>query len=183
MAITPTGVPPWLRQNNFSSYGGNVNKRNFASRGLINAKTDVGAEAFSRLAADMAACALTAEFGQFTILCNDSAPAAPTVEYASMMTGLRATSYAGDAPPTGFPSVARNGNGDFTITFVSSYADPYGVTGAFAIKHPNATLHGSTAGEPTVEIVTATTLRVRAFTAAGAAISNARVTVSVGSGQ
>lgn len=183
MAITPTGAPPWLRQSDFSTYGGNVNKRNFASRGVINAKTDVGAEGFSRMVGDTAACARTADFAELIILYNDSSPAAPTIEFASLMTGIRSTSYAGDAPPTGFPSAARNGNGDITLTFASSYVDPYGVSGAFTIKHPGTTLHGATAGTVTATIVTATTLRVRAFTTAGAAMSDARVTVTVGSGQ
>lgn len=182
MAVIPSGVPAWMRQNDFASYGGNLLKKNFASRGAINPKTDVGAEAFSRITADLAAVARTAPFGVFTILCDDSTPAAPTVEYATLMTGVRVASYLGSAPPTGFPSIARNGNGDFTMTFAASYNDPYGVAGAFTLKSPRASLGGATAGTATWEILTATTLRIRAFAALGTAYSNARVTVTVGSG-
>ena len=182
MQIIPTGVPAWLRQNNFASYGGHLEKKNFASRGAINPKTDVSAEAFSRIAADLAAVALVAPFGVFTILCDDSTPGPPTVEYASMMTGTRSSSYLGNAPPTGFPSVARNGNGDFTMTFAATYTDPYGVAGALELKNPKPTLVGSTPGSAQAEILTATTLRVRAFVLAGTALSNARVSLNVGSG-
>lgn len=182
MAVIPSGVPAWMRQNDYGSYGGHLLKRNFASRGAINPKTDVGAEAFSRIAADLAAIARTAPFGVFEILCDDATPAAPTVVYACLMTGVRVTSYLGSIAPSGFPSVARNGNGDFTMTFAGSYSDPYGVAGAFTLKQARASLAGSVAGMATTDILTATTLRVRAFIAAGTAYSSARVTVTVGSG-
>ena len=182
MPVIPTGVPAWLRQNSFASYGGDLEKRNFASRGVINPKTDVGAEAFSRITADLAACALTAPAAVMTILCDDTPPAAPTVEYASLMTGVRTTSYLGSSPPTGFPAVTRNGNGDLSITFSASYSDPYGISGAFTAKHVRAQLNGSVAGMATATIISATIVRVRAFVAAGTAMSNARVTVVVGSG-
>lgn len=183
MPIIPSGVPLWLRQNDYAVYGGNLNKTNFASRGVINPKTDLGAEAFSRMAADMAAIARVAAFCELTLICDDVTPGAPTVEYASLMTGIRTTSYLASSPPAGFPSIARNGNGDITLTFAASYTDPYGVVGAFAIKHPGATLHGATPGGVSVQIVTDSTLRVRVFDAAGAALSNPRLTVTVGSGQ
>lgn len=182
MSVIPTGVPVWLRTNDFTSYGGNLNKKNFASRGVINPKTDVGAEAFARITADLASLGRTAPFAVFQIQCDDTTPAAPTVTWVTMMTGTRSASYLGSAPPTGFPSVARNGNSDFTITFAASYTDPYGVTGAFVAKGARSQLNGDTAGIATASVVTATTVRVRAFVAAGTAMSNALVTVTVGSG-
>ena len=181
-AVIPTGAPAWVRTNDFTSYGGNVNKRNFASRGVVNPKTDVGAEAFSRIAADMAAVALTAPFMVAQIQCSDTAPADPTVTWISMMTGTRSVSYSGTTPPTGFPGVVRNGNGDFTITFAASYLDPYGISGTFTARQARAQLLGAAAGMATADIVTATTVRVRAFVAAGTAKSDALVTVTVGSG-
>lgn len=182
MSVIPTGVPLWLRTNDFASYGGNLNKKNFASRGVINPKTDVGAEAFARMTADLAALGRTAPFAVLQIQCDDTTPAAPTVTWVTMMTGTRNASYLGSLAPAGFPTVARNGNGDFTLSFAAYYTDPYGVIGAFVAKNPKAQLNGPSAGMATAEVVTSTTVRVRAFVAAGTAKSNALVTVTVGSG-
>ena len=130
------------------------------------------------MVSDLAAAARTAPFAVITFLTNDSAPAAPTVEFVAMMTGVTSASYAGGSPPTGFPSAARNGNGDVTFTFSASYTDEYGVSGAFVPRHVSATLHGSSAGSVSVEI-SGSTVRLRAFSDAGAAMQNVRVTVEV----
>jgi len=182
MPVIPTGVPAWMRANNYASYGGHLNKRNFASRGAINPKTDVGAEAFSRITGDLAAVARTAPFAILQVQCDDVTPAAPTILYVALMTGVRSVSYLGSSPPTGFPSATRNGNGDFTLTFAASYADPYGVTGATSLTQAKATLNGIFAGLATATIASATEVRVRAFIAAGTAKANALVTVTVGNG-
>jgi hypothetical protein len=171
MAIVPSGQPAWTRTASHTNYGGHVNKRNYMSRGVIDALTDVGAEALCRLAADLEAIARTAPFATLTYLCADTFPvsgAEPTVETAHMMTGVRLTSYSSLAPPTGYPSAVRNGDGDNTFTFASTYADPYGVVGTFAIKHAIASIHGTSAGEAVVDILTSTTVRVRLFNGASA---------------
>lgn len=180
MVVIPTGSPAWLKANDFSSYGGSLTKKNFASRGAINPKTDVGAEAFSRIAADLAALARTAPFGVFAITCDDGTPGPPAITYAAMMTGVRTASYVGNAAPTGFPSAIRNGNGDITLTFSASYTDPYGITGAFALAQCKAQLCGATAGMATATILTPTTLQVKGFVAAGTAQSFAQFVVTVG---
>jgi hypothetical protein len=179
MAITPTGSPAWTRQTSHADYGGNVNKRNYMGGGVINALTDVGAEDFVRICADLAALARVARMWVITYVCSDSSPAAPTIEVVHGMTGVQVVSYVGSAPPTGFPSAARNGNGDVTFTFGASYDDDYGTTGAWLPVTAGATLHGTTAGEPTA-VISGSTVRIRAFDAAGAAISDARVTLEVG---
>ena len=178
MAITPNGQPPWTRTASHTNYGGHVNKRNYLSRGKIDSLTDVGAEEICRIAADLEAISRTAPFATVTFLCNDSSPAAPTIESVLMMTGVRASSYAGGSAPAGFPSAARNGNGDVTFTFASSYSDAYGVAGAFALSHALASLHDTSAGEPVVQIVSATTIRVRLFNGASA-LQNKRATLIV----
>jgi hypothetical protein len=180
MPIVPTGAPLWLRTVSLEHYGGHVNKENYLSRGAINALTDVAAEEFSRMVSDLAALGRTAEFATLTVLCNDSSPAAPTIEFAALMTGVRVVSYPGDSAPTGFPTAARNGNGDVTITFASSYVDEYGVAGAYVPRNPIASLvsNGSPAGKPVCE-VSGQTVRVRVFDHAGSAISNARFSLSV----
>jgi hypothetical protein len=147
------------------------------SRGVIDALTDVGAEALCRLAADLEAVTRTCPFATITYLTRDASPGAPTIETAFLMTGIRTTSYFGDAAPSGFPGAARNGNTDVTFTFASSYSDPYSISGAFAPKHATACVHGSAVGEPTVEI-SGQTVRVRGFNG-GSALLDRRFTLTV----
>lgn len=183
MPVVPNGLPAWTRTASFEQYGGDVDKRNFASRGAINPKTDVGVEAFSRMVADLAALARTAPFLVARVHCDDLTPGPPTVEWCAMMTGIRAVSYVGNSPPAGFPTFARNGNGDITITLAASYVDPYGVAGVISIQQATAQLNGSGSGTATGELLTATTARFRAFVAAGTAQSSARMTITIGCGQ
>lgn len=178
--MTPNGTPAWTRQTSHTDYGGNANKANYASQGVVDPLTDVGAEAICAIARDLTADTRTAEFAVITFLCNDASPAAPTIESVYMMTGVRTTSYAGGSPPTGFPSAARNGNGDVTFTFASSYTDDYGVSGSYTPRHPDAKVHGSTACFATAEIASATTVRVRVFLHDGTASLDKRVTLTVG---
>lgn len=178
MAITPTGSPAWTRTVDFSHYGGNANKENYLGRGAIDALTDVAAEEFSRMVADIAGLARTAPFAIVTYLCNDASPDAPTIEFCALMTGVQTTSYEGDAAPAGFPSAARNGDGDVTFTFASSYADEYGVAGAYVPRDPGGSLIGTTGGAPTF-VISGSTLRIRAFDSAGAALADARVSFLV----
>ncbi len=181
MPVVPNGNPAWMRTVDFTDYDGHADKQNHLGQGVIDPLTDVGAEGYSRAMADAAACTRVAPFCELEILCSDSAPAAPTVVRAYMQTGKRDTSYAGDSAPSGFPSGARNGNGDITLTFASSYTDEYGVAGAFELQCPEA-YPVSTGGYCTVDKLTATTVRVRAFSSAGSAVSNARFTFKTLSG-
>lgn len=179
MPIVPAGVPLWVRTVDFAHYGGNVEKANFLSRGSIDALTDVDADQFARFTADAAAIARVTPFCVLTLTCSDSSPAAPTITYVHMATGVRLVSYVGSSAPTGFPSAARNGTGDVTITFAPSYSDAYGVAGAFSIQHVKACAVSSAVARAVPEIATATTVRLRAFDASDAALSNASMTLTV----
>jgi hypothetical protein len=95
------------------------------------------------------------------------------------MTGVQLTSYAGDTPPSGFPSASRNGNGDITFTFAASYLDEYGVSGAYIPSNPVGMVLGATAGMVSA-VRTGSTLRVRAWDAAGTALSNPNISLTVG---
>ena len=161
--IVPLGSPAWLRANSHSEYGGHVDKANWMSQGLVNGRTDVGAEAFVRMCADLEALQRVGAFSVLRILCNDTSPAAPTIQVVNQMNGYRSASYAGGSPPAGFPTGARNGNGDVTITWASSYTDAYGVAGAINVRHAIANLIGSTSRSLPVELVSATAVRVRVF--------------------
>lgn len=180
MPITPTGAPAWLRANTHVEYGGDLNKRNFLSQGVIDPQTDVGADQFSRIVADMEALSRTCPFAIFTFRNNDTSPAAPLVQSVFMMPGVRKTSYAGDAAPSGFVSGARNGTGDATFTFQNSYFDAYGVEGGFVVSHVLvAALSGATYCKATYSVPTDNTLRVKCFNAAGAALGDQSVSVTV----
>lgn len=178
MPVTPTGSPAWTRTADYTQYGGHANKENYLGRGPIDALTDVGAEEFSRAAADLAACARSAPFAILDITCNDTSPAAPTFNYVAMMTGIRTTSYAGGSPPTGFPGGDRNSAGSISIHFESSYTDEYGVAGSFTPRLVSVSLAGQTPGMCTWEI-SGSTVVLYAFSDAGAALSDARITVEV----
>jgi hypothetical protein len=131
--VTPSGSPAWVRNAGITDYGGATDKANYMSQGVINPRTDVGAAAFMRMAEALKSCATTGAFCVGHVTCNDAVPAAPTINACLIMpSGKAAVAYEGDAAPTGFPSFARNGTGDVTGTWASSYTDAYGVAGAFA---------------------------------------------------
>lgn len=176
--MTPSGSPAWTRSASFAYYGGDTSKRNFYGQGVVDPQTDVSAEEHARMCADLEAVARTMPFAEITYKNNDTSPAVPTIEIVYMQTGVVLVSYPGDTPPSGFPSAARNGTGDVTFTFASSYTDPYGVSGAFSVKHVGADAQSSSAVRAVPEIVTSTTVRVRCFTG-GVAVGEARVTLSV----
>lgn len=178
MTIAPSGSPPWLRTNSLEHYGGDLNKQNYLSRGAIDALTDVDAAQFCRLASDVASLQRVMPFCTLTYTCNDSSPAPPTVSFVHMQTGISG-SYAGDTPGSGFPALSRNGNGDVSITFSSSYQDSFGVSGAFSVSSAIPSLLSATAGEVVAQLVSSTVVRVRAFSTSGTAISDAVVTISI----
>lgn len=180
---TPTGNPIWTRAAGFADYGGNVNKRNHLSQGSIDPETDVSAAELQRLSADLAAMARVAPFAVLEVACNDTpATAAPTINSAYLSTGTRTTSYEGDAAPSGYPSAARVSNGVFTLTFASSYSDDYAVSGSFIVQPGCGNVVGSTSGSVSIVRTSDTVLTVYAYTAAGAALTDAVVSLSVFSG-
>lgn len=181
MPVTPSGSPAWVRTADHTDYGGHTSKVNWHELPITNPRTDVGAEAITRLASDLAAAVRTSPLCTITYLCNDGSPAAPTIEFVQMMPGVRFVSYAGDAAPAGFPSAARNGDGDVTITIPSSLDDDYGVSGSVAIVGANATVQAAAARTTSYEIPTDNTIRIRAWNGASA-LADARVTVTIYSG-
>ena len=175
MHTIPTGAPAWVRTNTHETYGGNTEKRDYQAQGPVNPLTDVGAQQFCRMAADMQALAAVAEFATITYLCNDAAPGAPTIERYDGMAGAA-------------PTPTRNGNGDVTFVWAASYNDAYSRPGALHIVHAEVAVHGTTAAHATVVIDDSNAdglndrVRVRAWTVGGAAKSDARVTLTVTTG-
>ena len=173
--MTPTGSPLWTRTADITQYGGHPYKANYQSQGVVNPRTDVGAEGFARLTADVAAIARVQPFATIAYQCNDTATGAPTVLYALMQTGITFASYAGNDPPAGFPAAGRNGNGDVTFTFGTTYTDDYGVVAGFGVTHVIAGLNGSGATVIVPQWTpTSTAVRLRALSATtGAAVLDA----------
>lgn len=188
MTVTPTGLPAWSRTADHTIYGGHTQKANYASQGVVNPRTDMGAEAIARLAADLAAVVRTAPFCVLTYLNQDTThlvngvptagAAAPYVESAYLMTGVRTSPYTADVAPTGFPSAARNGTGDVTFTFAPTYTDPYGIEHAFTPTHVVLGFHG-TAFLDATWVISGSTIRIRCFDSAAAALADRRITVKV----
>lgn len=188
MAIVPTGSPAWVRNADHTTYGGNTAKTNWHSQGVTNAQTDIGAEAFVRMCEDLSAVVRTAPFCVLTLVCDDVTPGPPTVFAINQMTGVTVTSYVGNAPPAGFPSAARNGNGDVTITWATSYTDSYNVSGNVNILHADVGPLSATAALASYQRVDVNSdglfeaVRVRNFNTGGTALSNAQFTLSVVTG-
>jgi len=175
MTVTPSGSPAWVRTNDHTNYGGHVDKANFLSQGVIDARTDVGADELARIAADLAAVARTAPFCNLTYTNDDSTPDDPTIDSYDAMTGSE-------------PTASRNGDGDVTFTWSTAPTDDYGVTGSFNITHAVATVHGTAAGVAVCERLDTDSdglyeeLRVRCYTTSGVAMTDAKVTVTVYTG-
>jgi hypothetical protein len=158
MTITPSGLPAWQRANDFTVYGGHADKHDYQNVPSINPKTDVSAAAMCRLAADVAAVHRTATFAAIYAVPAD--PAHPTVSYVRMMPGICVTPYTGNTPPAGFPTVEYVSTGVYTVTFASSYTDPFGVSGAIDLQF----CHVSALEYDTLSALSPSAARVNAYT-------------------
>ncbi|MEM6792294.1 MAG: hypothetical protein AAF715_32570 [Myxococcota bacterium] len=166
--ITPTGAPAWVKTNDHTTYGGRVDKRNFGGKGSVNGRTDVSAEEFVRICADLEAVVKTASLGAITYVADDATPANPTIESVASMVD----------PPT----IERVADGVVTMTWSASYLDEYGVSGLINLMGAIVTVHGTAAAVATFAIEDpnadgrAERLRITVVDASGA-LQNARVTV------
>lgn len=186
MAITPTGSPAWVRNADHTTYGGDTEKANWKGIGVVNPKTDVGAEAFTRMCSDLAAVVLTAPWAEITLLMDDATPDDPTVEVCNLMTGVRSSSYAGGSPPDGFPTVTRVSDGVAKIAFSAAPEDPYSVAGTLALNHATVSVQSNTAACATYALSDENSdgsndaVTVYVWTpSTGAAATSKRVTVTV----
>lgn len=157
---TPSGNPAWARTASAETYGGTASKVNYQSQGVTNPRTDLGAEEYLRLCGDVAAAVRTCPFGAVHFQADDTTPAHPTVTRVDMMSGIYTTSYVGNAAPTGYPSVTRNGDGDYTVTFPTTVTDDYGVTYATYIRGAAPVMDSNTATLATYQKVNDYTIRV-----------------------
>jgi hypothetical protein len=173
--ITPAGAPAWVKTNDHTTYGGDVNKQNYQSRGAVNPKTDVTAAQFCRMAADLADMQLVSEFATITFGCNDGPPAAPVIlAYDGMISTV----------PTG----TRNGDGSVTFSWAASYNDDYGVAGQINFAHATVSLCGVNPGMTSWTPLDLDadgryeSIRVDLYNAAGAPYASAAATLTVYTG-
>lgn len=164
--VTPRGSAAWVRSTGIEDYDSHTLKGDAVGNGPVQPQTDVEAAALMRIADDMAAVARTAAFATIRYRNNDAAPAAPTVHSVNMMTGVDASNYAGGSPPSGFPTLARNGDGDVTITFASSYTDETGASVALVLDYVDCTVESNANDlNATWELVNDYTVRIRCWNA------------------
>jgi hypothetical protein len=123
----PAGNPAWTRSASIESYGGHEFKENFMSQGVVDARTDVGADQINRLAADLSALTRVAPLAVIIIQNDDTGTNNPTVLGAWLQSGVSSDGYAGASPPAGFPTVTRVSDGSFYVTFPAQLADDFGV--------------------------------------------------------
>jgi len=177
---TPTGDPAWARTSDASTYGGHPEKRNYAGQDSVNPKTDVSAQEFIRLCADVAGLARVAPFAVITLTCNDTTPAAPTINSARQMNGVSTNGYPGDAAPVGFPAGARVGDGSVTLTWPEEQLDDYGVPYDLDAVHAVASVVGEAGyGHVSITRVNGYTWTLAAIDDAGAAIDDAQITLEI----
>lgn len=138
MTTTPNGMPAWTRATDHTFYGGNVNKRNFQDEPIVNPRTDVGADAIQRMAADLAAVSRMANFCEVAFSANSSGSSV-TVTACRTMAGILSGTYAGTSPPAGFPTVTHVSANVLSIAIGKSYADDYSVNAVFAPAFAGAT--------------------------------------------
>lgn len=159
-------------------YGGHESKRNYQSQGVVNPRTDIGAEGYTRLAADSEATTRTGPMLTLRYTNRDGTPDAPLVLSVYMMVGVSLAGYEGDLAPDSFPDGARNGTGDVTWTIDSSFLDAYGISEPFVPTQCLVSCEGTTFASATY-VISGQTIRVRVWNAAGAALADKNVTLVV----
>lgn len=181
MTITPAGSVTWEREASADIYGGHADKEDYQGQGVVNAKTDISAAQFARLCADVAAVSRTAPYSVVTLTCNDTSPAAPTVNSVMQMdVGSTLVAYAGDSPASGFPTCTRVSDGKVQIVWPSLPADDFGVTGALVTQHAIAhVISGSDGATVKVDQVNDTTWTFEAYDKSPAVIADAQMTIEV----
>jgi hypothetical protein len=128
---TPTGLPAWTRTADHSTYGGDANKANYNDEPIVNPRTDVGADSFQRITADLAAVTRMADFAVLTFS-TDASDSSVSVTAGRTMVGTLSTSYTGSSPPAGFPAVTHVSGSVWSVAIGGSYSDDYSVAASFA---------------------------------------------------
>jgi len=115
--IVPAGAPAWTRIVQPSDYGVVPGLHNLGDFGAVNAKTDITAEEYTRMALDGVATVRAAPLFWLTFLV-ESGPVA-TVRQCQPMWDTASGAYAGASPPSSsFPTIVwSSGLSAFVLTF------------------------------------------------------------------
>jgi hypothetical protein len=147
---------------------------------VVNPKTDIGADEFIRLAADVAALARVAAFATGLVQCEDTPADIPIVQSIRQMTAISSTGYIGDSPThSSFPTVARLGNGSIEIEWPADAVDEYGVLQVISLSHVHAWLSGNPTGHYLTISLSGNVLTLSAFNDSDAAIAGALIAFEV----
>jgi hypothetical protein len=169
--ITPAGAPAWAKTNDFATYGGDVNKKNYQSRGAVNPLTDVTAEQFTRLTADVSAIVRTAEFATLTFRYDTASGLFVVYAYDGMVSTL--------------PTITHFGVGQLLVTWLATYNDDYGVASTIDIQHCDHGAHGAAMATVSTQLLDNDAngkyeaVMVYVWNAAGAAADDITVTLTV----
>jgi hypothetical protein len=152
MTTTPTGSPAWTRTASAAIYGGDNGKRDLGGLGAVNAKTDVTAAQWLRMAGDLSCAVHSAPLFWMRITVSySSTPVAASVTCGPMWGDV--ATYVGVSPPsTLYPNVAANSS-SLRITFPGrtaavdgvnwiTIADEYGISGAFQMEDAQVSQNG-----------------------------------------
>lgn len=157
--VTPAGDPAFMRTAGADTYGGVATLRNLGDIGAVNAKTDVAAEEYLRIASDLARCVQTAPLFWMRMLIAGSSGSVVTATVQECVTQWAGASgsYAGATPPSSsFPTISQYFlTGTLCVSFPGlvsgaylSAVDDYGVAGTFQLAAANGGDH-SAAVDPT----------------------------------
>lgn len=180
--MTASGNPAWERNAGITDYGGHLSKANYLAQGVVNPKTDVGAPAIMRMADHLKALANVSPFAVINYTQDDTGTNDPVVNSCYLMPDADSDGYPdGGTPPTGFPTLSRNGDGDVTVTFDSSYNDSYGTAGTFNVKAAQGFCNDSSSSIVVdADLISTVAVRVRCYVSnTGVASQDSQVTLVV----
>jgi len=168
--IVPAGAPAWTRIAQASDYGVVPDLHNLGDFGAVNAKTDITAEEYARLATDCLAAVRGAPL--FWLTFEVGAGPVANVRQCQPMWDSASGAYAGATPPSSsFPTIVWNsGASEFALTFPGLVVtvntvrfiralDPFSVVGDCAMATP--TIHTANAvSAATCRLVDGAELRI-----------------------
>jgi hypothetical protein len=138
----PAGYPIWARSSAAATYGGGANKRNYGGIGAVNANTDITAEQYLRLCADVAGIAMTSHLVMMELY--NAAGTFQVNWVAPVWAPPYTTPYVGTSPPSAlYPTVTATSATACQVTLPVAPADEYGVAASISVIAAIPTLLGA----------------------------------------
>lgn len=169
--ITPNGQPAWTRTSTPDTYGAVPGLHDLGGVGAVNAKTDITAAEYTRMAADVASAVRVAPLFWATLLVSMPVLGGDNVQVVqcSPMWDVPSGTYAGASPLSGsYPTVTISGT-TITVEFPDlvttvggvdylRVADDYGVYGNCRIESVDVSVANTGGAVPQPEIVDGTSI-------------------------